>query len=48
VVRLAVEPSGVVLATLLAADVRGDLFTLAYEFTLRQIGGRWEITRIQS
>jgi hypothetical protein len=48
VLRLAVEPSGVVLATLLAADVRGDLFTLAYEFTLRQIGGRWEITRIQS
>jgi hypothetical protein len=46
--RLAVEPSGAVLATLLAADARGDLFTLAYEFTVRQIGGRWEITRIQS
>jgi len=46
--RLAVEPSGAVIATLLAADARGDLFTLAYEFTVRQIGGRWEITRIQS
>jgi hypothetical protein len=46
--RLAVEPSGAVLATLLATDARGDLFTLAYEFTVRQIGGRWEITRIQS
>jgi hypothetical protein len=46
--RLALEPSGAVLATLLAADARGDLFTLAYEFTVRQVGGRWEITRIQS
>jgi hypothetical protein len=48
VVRLAVEPSGAVLATLLAADARSDLFTLAYEFSVRQIGGRWEITRIQA
>jgi hypothetical protein len=46
--RLAVESSGAVLATVLAADARGDLFTLAYEFTVRQVDGRWEITRIQS
>jgi len=48
VVRLAVEPSGAVLATVLVADPQRDLFTLAYELTLAQIGGRWEITRIQS
>jgi hypothetical protein len=48
VVRLAVERSGVVLATVLATDSDGDLFTLAYEVTLAQVGGRWEITRIQS
>jgi hypothetical protein len=48
VVRLAVEPSGAVLASVLAADAQGDLFTLAYEVTLAQLGGRWEITRIQS
>jgi hypothetical protein len=47
-VRLAVESSGAVLATVLAADASGDLFTLAYEFTVRLVGGRWEITRIQS
>jgi hypothetical protein len=47
VLRLAVEPSGAVLATLVAADARGDLFTVAYEFTVRLIGSRWEITRIQ-
>jgi hypothetical protein len=48
VLRLAVEPSGAVLATVLAADARGDLFTLAYELTLGDFAGRWEITRIQS
>jgi len=48
VVRLAVEPSGAVLASVLAGDSRGDLFTLAYEVTLARLGGRWEITRIQS
>jgi hypothetical protein len=48
VVRLAVEPSGAALATVVAADSSGDLFTLSYELTLRLFGGRWEITRIQS
>jgi hypothetical protein len=48
VVRLAVEPSGAVLASVLAGDSRGDLFTLAYEVTLVRLGGRWEIARIQS
>ena len=47
-VRLAVERSGAVLATVLVVDTRQNLFTLAYEVTLAQRGGRWEITRIQS
>jgi hypothetical protein len=47
VVRLAAEPSGGVLATVLASDRDGDLFTLAYELSLRPLAGRWEITEIQ-
>jgi hypothetical protein len=46
VARLAVEPSGTVLATVVAADQAGDVFTLAYEVGLRQLDGRWEVTRI--
>lgn len=48
VVRLALEPSGAVLATVVASDRAGDLFTLAYEVSLRQIGERWEITQVES
>ena len=48
VLRLAVEPSGAVLATVVAADPQRDLFTLAFELMLAEVGGRWEITRIQS
>jgi hypothetical protein len=44
--RVAVEPSGSVLATVVAGDGAGDAFTLAYEVSLAQAGGRWEITRI--
>jgi hypothetical protein len=47
VLRLAVETSGGVLASVLARDPTGDLFTLAYELRLRQVLGRWEITRIE-
>ena len=47
VLRLAVESSDDVLASVLARDLRGDLFTLAYELRLRQFVGRWEITRIE-
>jgi hypothetical protein len=46
VVRLALEPSGVVLATVRASDATGDVFTLAYQVSLRESHGRWEITRI--
>jgi hypothetical protein len=46
VVRLALEPSGAVLATLRASDSTGDVFTLAYQISLRESHGRWEITRI--
>ncbi len=47
ILRLAVEPSGNVLATLIARDAVGDEFTLAYELSLRELSGRWEITRIE-
>jgi hypothetical protein len=46
--RLAVEPSGSVLATVVASDQGGDLFTLGYELTPVRLTGRWEIARIQS
>ncbi len=46
VVRLAIEPSGAVLATARAADSQGDVFTLGYELTVAELDGRWEITRI--
>ena len=45
--RLAAEPSGSVLATVRAADPSGDIFTLAYEVSLVELHGRWEITRIE-
>ncbi len=45
--RLAVEPSGTVLATVLAGDAGGDAFTLAYEISVKELAGRWEITRIE-
>lgn len=44
--RLALEPSGVVLATVHAADAAGDLFTLAYQVSLVESHGRWEIARL--
>jgi hypothetical protein len=43
--RLSVEPSGGVLAAVLVDD-HGDAFTLAYQVSVTQIHGRWEITRI--
>jgi hypothetical protein len=46
VVRLALEPSGVVLATVRATDATGDVFTFAYRVSLSESHGRWEITRI--
>jgi hypothetical protein len=30
-----------------AGDPGGNAFTLAYEVSVRQLGGRWEITRIE-
>jgi hypothetical protein len=42
-----VEPSGAVLATVVAGDAGGDAFTLAYEISVRALAGRWEITRIE-
>jgi len=42
--RLAVEPSGSVLATVTAADAGGAAFTLAYTVELAELDGRWEIT----
>jgi hypothetical protein len=45
--RLAVEPSGAVLATVIAGDAGGDAFTLAYEISVKELAGRWEITRIE-
>jgi len=45
--RLAVEPSGTVLATVIAGDAGGDAFTLAYEISIKELAGRWEITRIE-
>jgi hypothetical protein len=44
--RLALEPSGPVLATVRAVDSAGDSFTLAYQVSLAESHGRWEITRI--
>ncbi|HVC85427.1 MAG TPA: conjugal transfer protein [Solirubrobacteraceae bacterium] len=45
--RLVVEPSGAVLATVIAADRGGDAFTLAYEVSVTELAGRWEIARIE-
>ena len=48
VLRLAAQAPGSVLATVAVADARGNVFTLAYELNLALLGGRWEITQIQS
>jgi Conjugative transposon protein TcpC len=48
VVRLVVEPSGSVLATVVAVDSAGTAYTLAYTVSVAQISGRWEIERIAS
>jgi len=48
VVRLAVEGPGEVLATVVASDSAGGAYTLGYEVSVTQLGGRWEITRIES
>jgi hypothetical protein len=45
--RLVVEPSDAVLATVIAGDAGGDAFTLAYEISVTELAGRWEITRIE-
>lgn len=44
--RLALERSGAVLATVVAGDAAGSAFTLGYEISLEELGGRWEIARI--
>ena len=44
--RLAVEPSGTVLATLVATDAEGTAYTLTYSVGLAFSAGRWEITSI--
>jgi hypothetical protein len=46
--RLAVAGPHDVLATVVASDRLGTTYTLAYQLSLTQIGGRWEITRIES
>ena len=46
VARLAVEPTGGVLATVLVADAGGETYTLSYEVSVVELGGRWEITDI--
>jgi hypothetical protein len=48
VVRLAVEGAHRVLATVVAADAVGNGYTLGYEVSVTQVGGRWEITQIAS
>ena len=45
--RLAVQSSGRVLATVLAADRAGDRLTLGYRVGARLDGGRWVLTSIQ-
>jgi hypothetical protein len=45
--RLVVERSGAVLATVIAGDAGGDAFTLAYEVSVTELAGRWEIARIE-
>jgi hypothetical protein len=47
ILGLGVEPSGAVLATVLAGDRAGSTFTLAYEVAVKELAGRWEITRIE-
>ena len=44
--RLAVEPTGTVLATLVAMDADGTAYTLTYSVGLAFSAGRWEITSI--
>jgi Conjugative transposon protein TcpC len=45
--RLAVQPTGRVLATLLASDRAGDRLTLDYRVGARLEGGRWLVTSIE-
>jgi hypothetical protein len=44
--RLAVEPSGAVLATVTAQDTQGDVYTLDYTLGVVLVSGRWEISSI--
>jgi hypothetical protein len=44
--RLAVEPSGVILATVVAADGSGDSYTLGYDVDVVLRADRWEIEAI--
>jgi len=46
--HLAVEPSGVVLATLVATDAQGNAYTLTYGVGLTFAGDRWELTAINA
>jgi hypothetical protein len=40
--------AGAVLAVVAAADARGARYTLAYELDVARVGGRWEISAIQT
>jgi hypothetical protein len=44
--RLSVEPSGAVLATVVALDREGNAYTLSYSVGLTLAAGRWELTSI--
>ncbi|MGD0198252.1 MAG: hypothetical protein ABSC56_10160 [Solirubrobacteraceae bacterium] len=44
--RLAVEPSGAVLATVVASDGEGDNYTLSYTVAVTLEAGRWELRSI--
>jgi hypothetical protein len=46
IVRLAAEPTGAVLATLVASDAQGNAYTLTYSVGVVLTGGRWELTSI--
>jgi hypothetical protein len=48
VVRLAVEGAHHVLATVVASDAAGSAYTLGYDVSVTEVGGRWEITQIAS
>jgi hypothetical protein len=46
VARLAIAGAHGVLATVVASDAAGNAYTLGYEVSVAQVGGRWEITQI--